>query len=206
MRDSSRRRRSSSTALATASSPFGQLPDLRVDGFLEFAAVDGEALQVGAQHVGHAARRSSASWRACRSMTSSRPLRWSASLPRSASNAFVAVWRASSSLPVKSAARALQHGRGRGDHVGHLGIELQLAVVEEGRELVAAAGEGRGDLAGAFDEVVVDLAGARSSAAFSFFGAGIERLGTCLELADQALAALRPACARWPSDWCRTPR
>ena len=82
-----------------------------------------------------------------------------------------------------------EHGRGRIDDVGHLGADLGLALVDHGGKVLAAVGEGRGDLAGALDQRLVDLAGARLERGVELLRAGVERFGAGLELADQRLAA-----------------
>ncbi len=84
----------------------------------------------------------------------------------------------------------LEHGRRRHDDIGHFGADLRLAFVDHGRQVLLAAGEGVRDLAGAFDQCVVDLAGACFERGIQLLGAGVESLGAGLEFADQRLATL----------------
>ena len=87
------------------------------------------------------------------------------------------------------AGAGFEHGRGRIDDIGHFGADPGLAVVDHGAKVLAAVGEGRGDLAGALDQRLVDLAGARLERRVELLRAGIERFGARLEFADQRLAA-----------------
>ena len=90
----------------------------------------------------------------------------------------------------KVAGVRFEQGGCRGDDASHLRADLRLALVDHGRQRVLAAGEGIGDIPGPFDQRLVDLARARFQRRVQLLRAGIERLGTGLELADERLAAL----------------
>ena len=77
------------------------------------------------------------------------------------------------------------------DDVGHFRADARLAFVDEAKEGFLALDEGRGDFLGALDQRLVDLAGAGFERCVELGRAGVERVGAGLELADEALAALR---------------
>ncbi len=88
------------------------------------------------------------------------------------------------------AGAGFEHGRSGRDDVGHVGADLGLALVDKGNKRIPAIRERAGNLAGALDQCLVDLAGARFQGGVELLRAGVQCLGAGLELADQLLAAL----------------
>ena len=78
----------------------------------------------------------------------------------SASNALDTTWRALSSRPAKSPARASSIDGGRHHDVGHLRADARLALVDHVEKRLLAIGEGAGDLLRPLDQRLVDLPGA----------------------------------------------